>query len=256
MSDILFSSGLIGPRSTPVICDGVDEAKARMSAIIARQFGNRRGISVLEAGGGSLSRVDLDDDAVVTVIDISREQLERNTYAAHKILGDLHTEKLPARGYDLIICWDVLEHLDDPALVFANFLNAIKPGGLIVVAAPNPNSLSGMITKFTPHWFHVLVLRHLFKLTMAGQPGYPPFPTFMRYSMYPEQLRRVAISESGDATALIYYESSRRAALRRKSPFVGRLYDLAIAACRVASFGRIRLELSDYIFLVSPTGQR
>ena len=58
------------------------------------------------------------------------------------------------------------------------FCEALKQGGLILIGAPNPKSLSGVVTKYSPHWFHVWFYRHVRGEKQAGQPGQPPFPTF------------------------------------------------------------------------------
>lgn len=241
--------GFKGASPSLKICSGVDEAKAIVKEIVTRSIEGGGKISLLEAGGGSLSRLSLERDAVVTVIDISEEQLSNNSYAAHKILGDLHTYKLSQRAYDIIICWDVLEHLHDPKLVYFNFSEAVKIGGLIIVACPNPNSLSGFITMHTPHWFHVMVLRYLFKSKTAGLPGYAPFRTHMRPAMFPQQLQQIAEGKGLKTVALLYYESTRRAALRKNNPAIGMIYDFIINAVRKVSRDQIKLELSDYIFV-------
>lgn len=46
-------------------------------------------VRVLEAGGGSFSHIKMDKPAHISVIDISPEQLSRNTYANERVLGDL-----------------------------------------------------------------------------------------------------------------------------------------------------------------------
>lgn len=43
-----------------------------------------------------------------------------------------------------------------------------NPGGQIVVAAPNPYSVKGFVTRYTPHWFHVWYYRHVLHRPQAG----------------------------------------------------------------------------------------
>lgn len=217
----------------------------------AKKAGRR--LDVLEAGGGSLSHLPLPPDVDVTVVDISPEQLERNQYAKTKVLADLHEVELPRDRYDLVVCWDVLEHLENPAVVAEKLLASTKPGGFLVIAAPNQNSLTGLITKFTPHWFHVAVYRHLFDSPNAGKPGYAPFPTFMRSSMAPRRLRGLLESRGGRIVYSSLYEAGRAAYVREKSPMAGSLYFGVLAATRLLSLGRAHLELSDF-FLVATKG--
>ncbi len=60
---------------------------------------------------------------------------------------------------DVVALWQVIEHLDDPW----NFVRAaaarLKPGGLLVLATPNPDALQFKI--FGRYWFHLDAPRHL-----------------------------------------------------------------------------------------------
>jgi 2-polyprenyl-3-methyl-5-hydroxy-6-metoxy-1,4-benzoquinol methylase len=71
-------------------------------------------VSVLEAGGGSASYmryVSKLSNAHITTIDIDPDQIRNNQYANEKILGDLHSYRLPEGKFDLVVCYNVLEHL-------------------------------------------------------------------------------------------------------------------------------------------------
>jgi 2-polyprenyl-3-methyl-5-hydroxy-6-metoxy-1,4-benzoquinol methylase len=203
---------------------------------------------ILEAGGGSLSRIDIPERAEVTVIDLSPEQLERHQTAHHKILGDLHVVEFGSAVFDVAVIWDVVEHLENPGLVLDKLRGAVRPGGIIIIAAPNPTSLQGMITKHTPHWFHVFILRHVFKSQTAGLPGFPPFKTVHHADISPKRLE--AWARRHDLEILIYvaYESTRWPTLRKRSPVLGFLWDLSIAVGDI--FSSSALEASDYYFVV------
>ncbi len=70
--------------------------------------------SALEAGCGSASRITIPTSYHITGIDISQSQLDRNKSLNKKILGSLETHEFESESYDLIVCWDVLEHLQHP----------------------------------------------------------------------------------------------------------------------------------------------
>jgi SAM-dependent methyltransferase len=158
--------------------------------IIKSTFGDQP-ISVLEAGGGSSSRLKQFGRVTInsiTTVDIDAEQLARNTYADEKILADLqdfHSE----RKFDLIEVINVLEHIDDLGSALANLAACSAPGGLVVIGGPYLRSLFGIITKRTPHWVHVFHHKRLLGAPNAGKPGYAPFPTFYNPLMAPEALR-------------------------------------------------------------------
>ena len=129
-----------------------------------------REVTVLEAGCGSLTYLNFGSRSRVIGIDISREQLDRNEVLDERILGDLETYSLAEDAYDAIVCWYVFEHLRRPDLVLINFARALAPGGVAVIAVPNVLSPKVLLTKFSPHRFHVWTYRHLFRDQYAGLP--------------------------------------------------------------------------------------
>ena len=57
-----------------------------------------------------------------------------------------------ARGpFDTVLCVNVLEYTDDPAVVLASAFQSLKPGGSIVVLVPQGRSLHGSIDKTLGH---------------------------------------------------------------------------------------------------------
>ena len=137
-------------------------------------------LATYEAGGGSCSVLPLDllDRSQVTVVDIDEDQVRNNTYADEAILGDVQTYSFGRETFDLVICYNVIEHLPHVDAALLNFRDALKRGGMILIGAPNPRSLSGVVTKYSPHWFHVWFYRNIRGIKNAGLPGEPPFPTF------------------------------------------------------------------------------
>jgi len=145
-----------------------------------RNRGNR--ILILEAGCGRewslaglpcsyhLTGLDLDPEALRIRVEISKDL----DAAIH---GDLRNAKLPSHGFDLIYCAYVLEHIEGTQIVLRNFLDWVRPGGAIVIKIPDGNCAYGLLTRMTPHWFHVLYYRWLRGDKTAGKPGYHPYPT-------------------------------------------------------------------------------
>jgi len=223
------------------------DAYAALMQIIHDWEASRAALNVLEAGGGSLSYVNFDKPIRVTAVDISPEQLARNTYAAEKILGDLHTVALGTEKYDATVIWEVLEHVAHPRTVLARLSEATKPDGVIIIAVPNPASLQGFITKWTPHWFHVLVFRYAFGWKMAGKPGYAPFETVHHRDIRPSRMAAWAEANGLEVLFRVEYEGARRAHLRQKSPMIGACWDFALALGNLIM--RRPLQASD-VFMV------
>lgn len=222
---------------------------------LAEHLPKDRAVRVLEAGGGSYTRIKIDRPQHFTVVDISPEQLERNTYADTKILGDLHDRTLLKETYDLIVCWDVLEHLSDPALAFKNMAEHLADGGLLVVGCPNLYSIKGLVTRFTPHWFHVLYYRVVRGEKLAGQPGHVPFPTFLRTDMSPKRIVAIAQAQGLRADVVAPYHGPALDDLKSRYPKLFGLYAVPGVVGRTVTSGRVDLDNTDYVAVFrKPTG--
>ena len=131
-----------------------------LQAFLDKEMARMESVRVLEAGCGSASNVRFGARARLVGIDISRMQLERNTILQEKIIGDIQQYDFPPASFDLIVCWDVLEHLPQPELALRRFARAVKTNGLVILKLPNVLSVKGLVTKLLPHTFHVLAYRY------------------------------------------------------------------------------------------------
>lgn len=61
--------------------------------------------------------------------------------------------------YDIVTLWHVIEHFIDPWEVLKAVDSSVKPNGLLVIAAPNPESWQHGILK--QRWVHIDAPRHL-----------------------------------------------------------------------------------------------
>jgi SAM-dependent methyltransferase len=228
----------------------VDDLDAPVQSLVDQKMAEGRQIRVLEAGAGSRSHIRVGENAFIVGIDISQEQLDKNTKLDEKILGDLETYPLPPSSFDVIFCWDVVEHLKHPEKALQNFVNTIAPGGLIILGAPVVTSLKGTITKYTPHWFHVAVYRYLLGAKTAGKPGYGPFPTYLRYSIAPTSLERFARQNNLTVEYLVVYEEQMQVKFRRKHRSIDLGYRIVGPILKALSFGRIDPSITDFTIVL------
>lgn len=206
-----------------------------------------RPLRVLEAGCGSTSHLDVGPDARVVGIDISRAQLDQNQHLAEKIQGDLETYPLAAEDFDVIVCWDVLEHLPRPELALANFHQALRPGGIMVLAMPNLISIKGLVTKLTPYGVHVWFYRSVMRDGSAGTDRFKQFPTYLRAAIRPARLRRFAARHGLAVPFFLVYEGPVQRELRRRRPVFDWAFGSFGALTRLATFGQVDPCLSDYM---------
>jgi ubiquinone/menaquinone biosynthesis C-methylase UbiE len=111
-------------------------------------------------GNGRLLPIYAPHAAHVTGMDISSEQLERATQAAHELNVPFDTVlcqeasriDLDDESFDLIICSRVLQHVYDWRESVAEFARILKPNGDLVLLTYNRYSIYGL-KKFYQHKF-------------------------------------------------------------------------------------------------------
>jgi len=206
------------------------------------------GLSVYEAGGGSTSFLppEVLRRSHVTVVDIDEDQIRNNSYAQETILGDIQTWRFPPHSFDLIICYNVLEHVPYVEAALAGFFQSLKRGGLILIGAPNPRSLSGVVTKYTPHWFHIWFYRHIIGKKSAGLPGQPPFPTYFHRLVTPSLLEAFARKNGLQVIYRKEYESPRYPEMRQYKPLFAALIDTLSVALNVVLPRKTDVRRGDY----------
>ena len=184
-------------------------------------------LAIYEAGGGSTCFLppSLLRRAHVTVVDINPVQLANNGYAQAHILADIQTHRFASDSFDLVTCYNVIEHLADVEATLDGFRTALRRGGLILIGAPNPRSLSGLVTRHSPHWFHVWFYRYMRGEPNAGEPGQPPFPTVFHPLVALPRLEAYAETHGLEVIYRKDYESPRYPELRLRRPWLARLVD-------------------------------
>ncbi len=206
------------------------------------------GLAIYEAGGGSTSFLPLGvlDRAHVTVVDIDQDQLRNNAYAQRTILGDIQSYRFEPGSFDLVICYNVIEHLPDVEAALLGFCDSLRDGGLILIGAPNPSSLSGVVTRYSPHWFHVWFYRHVRGDKKAGLPGQAPFPTFFHPLVSPPKLEAFAREHGLHVIYKREYESPRFPEMRERKPVLAALLDAAAFVINRFLPGKADARRGDY----------
>lgn len=228
----------------------LEENRASMESAVRSALWGRERVHVLEAGGGDATHFGFLANAEFTAVDLSAEQLARNRYAAHRIEADLETFDAYPRRYDLVAVHDVLEHLPHPDKALDILIRQVAPGGLLAIGGPDPASAKGLLTKFTPHAFHVWFYKRVAGYADAGKPGHVPFPAHLRWSVRPHAL--VARAEAAGLET-IYFGVSRPSWMlervaKRAKPLLW-AYEAVVGIARVASLGLWRPDLSDCLLV-------
>ncbi|HRE19339.1 MAG TPA: class I SAM-dependent methyltransferase [Rhodocyclaceae bacterium] len=187
-----------------------------------RSWGNRP-VRVLEIGAGAERHAVYRGKAHVVGLDISEKQLERHQHIDEKICADIERYDLPPESFDVIVCWWLLEHLAQAAMVLNKCVDALRPDGVLVIACPNPISLKGIITKYSPHWFHVMFYRYVYKFKDAGRNDQPPFATYLDPVLIPHNIQKFAANKNLAIDFFHSFEGEQQKIFRRRH----RLFDIA-----------------------------
>jgi len=230
----------------------MSEANAKLQAVIDRLMANRADVCLLEAGCGSVSHLKLNNAWRMVGIDIAEHQLARNAMLQEKILGDVQTYVWPKDSFDMIVSWDVLEHLSEPRKALERFSDALRPGGIMVFALPNLYSLKGLITKFTPYVVHEWFYRYIIG-DKRDKSQFDQFPTFLKTDVAPGRLKQFAEIRKFDVVYCDIYEGPVQVYLRRHNKLADIGFALLGGISRILSLGKLDLNLTDYIMVLQKT---
>ncbi len=92
---------------------------------------------IAEQGAGNVTGIDISEEAIL---------FSQTNYKAPNLSFRLHDcLKIHELGFkaDLVISFETLEHLPDPALFIKNVSESLNPGGTFICSTPNKERLSG-----------------------------------------------------------------------------------------------------------------
>lgn len=215
--------------------------------------GISRELRVLDAGGGKKTPLAIKGEFHLTVVDMDPASIAINPVAHERIVADIETHDYGDQLFDLVICWDVLEHLKTPGKAIRRLSAAVAPGGLLIIKGPVPSSLKAIITRMTPHWFHVAFHRYVLGSRNAGRPGYAPYPVHLSADADEVSLTDYLRTEGLDLVATGRFEGSHAATLKRKLYPAYLAYRAASRIVRLMTGGRAGgIETDFYLVAAMP----
>lgn len=66
--------------------------------------------------------------------------------------GDAQALPLSSNSADVVAAFDVIEHLAEPELFLAEAHRVLRPGGVLILSTPNPQSLGARLKGHHPEW--------------------------------------------------------------------------------------------------------
>ncbi|HKQ85025.1 MAG TPA: methyltransferase domain-containing protein, partial [Steroidobacteraceae bacterium] len=103
----------------------------------------------LSAAGWTLYGIEMSAESAKTA---------QNRTGAKVFAGDILEADFPPASFDVITCFDVLEHLFEPRRVMGKVAEWLKPGGIFYVLVPNIDSAEGRV--FGSYWHGLELPRH------------------------------------------------------------------------------------------------
>jgi len=134
-------------------------------------------VSILDVGAGrgpTLALASRPRGAYYVGLDISADELgaaEPTAYDA-TVVQDVASPIQVDRAFDLVISWQVLEHVDRVDLALDNLREVLKPGGTLVAQLSGSRSVFALLARAMPHPLRVSAMTHL-----LGDAVEDKFPT-------------------------------------------------------------------------------
>jgi SAM-dependent methyltransferase len=211
-------------------------------------------LRVLEAGAGKRTRLRVADDARVVGVDTDDTAMSLNPRLDERIVGDLYDYAAPPGSFDLITCWYVLEHVDRPDVLLDRFATWAAPGGLVVLAVPDLRSPKALLTKLTPHRFHVWFRRRVLGFPNAGTPGYGPYPTTLRSAIAPRAIAERCAVHGLSAVFEASFEDGKQVSVRAKLRLTGWRWRAVRVVTRVLTAGALDAMRTEYVVVLRRGG--
>lgn len=148
------------------------DSEARRMAFVAPHASAGR-LTEIGPGSGVFTVQAVDAGFDVTVIEMDEEGCEHlaTTLGVRSVCTSRPEEALLELPESRVIAmWHVLEHLGDPWAVIDAAAANLEPGGILVIAVPNPESFGAHV--LGGRWPHVDAPRHLFLIpahTLIGR---------------------------------------------------------------------------------------
>jgi 2-polyprenyl-3-methyl-5-hydroxy-6-metoxy-1,4-benzoquinol methylase len=108
--------------------------------------------SAMLAGAGAGEVVGLDLSA--TAIEAARDAAPAN---ASFVVGDVHALPFDAGQFELVVCFEVIEHVESQDDVIAELARVLAPGGVLAISSPNRD----VYPAGNPHHLHEYVPEEL-----------------------------------------------------------------------------------------------
>jgi len=141
---------------------------------VLRYLSRDKKVLDLGSGAGIVSQMNFKGmTGLVCGVDPDKRVLN-NAYLDEAKIGSAESIPYKDRMFDVVICNNVFEHLDNPAAVFGEVHRVLRIGGFFLMKTPNRFHYVPTLSRLTPHRFHKFYNR------LRGIREIDTFPTVYR----------------------------------------------------------------------------
>lgn len=110
--------------------------------------------------------------------------------------ADAHKLPLQSDAIDILVSFHMIEHLAEPKMFLQNAFRAVKPGGYLIYAAPNPDGIGAKVMKekwggirpdhislLSPKQWQEITLSVGFNLIQQGSTALSGIPIFQKFPL-------------------------------------------------------------------------
>jgi SAM-dependent methyltransferase len=119
---------------------------------------------VLDAGCGRGGIIELywEDVKQAVGVDFDLDSLSEHRCLEQLVRGNLAQLPFPGDSFDVVMCSWVLEHLTQPDVVLAELARVLRPGGHLVLLAPNAWNYVTLAQRLVPQRFQRRLTRSIY----------------------------------------------------------------------------------------------
>lgn len=185
------------------------------------------GIRILDVGAGRAPTIAPEDRPAgceYVGLDISAEELDSAPPGAYDraVVADISTPNDELRDFDLILSWQVLEHVPDLQKALANLGRMLRPGGTLLAQTSASYAAFALLARVVPHRLRVRAMaRYL------GHKEEQKFPT--RYDRCTERSIRAMLTGWSSVEIVPYYRAAPYFGMARPVQRLYLVYENAVA---------------------------
>jgi SAM-dependent methyltransferase len=185
------------------------------------------GVRILDVGGGRSPTIAPEDrpaGCTYVGLDVSADELTSAPPGAYDgaVVHDVSTPHPELRDFDLILSWQVLEHVSELHRALDNLRLMLRPGGVLLAQLSGANAAFALLARVMPHRLRVYAMARF-----LGHPGELKFPT--RYDRCTDRAMRGMLADWAAVEIVPFYRGAPYFAVARPLQSLYLHYEDAVA---------------------------